>query len=121
MQFNKETPIYIQIKEVVYNAILSGEYENGQRIPSIRDMAVSLEVNPNTVTRTYSILQEEGVIENQRGLGYFTVSDAKDVVLRQKKDEFISLELPVLFTKMEKLGIPMDKVQSLYKEFTQGD
>ncbi|MFW5486081.1 MAG: GntR family transcriptional regulator [Sphaerochaetaceae bacterium] len=116
MQFNKETPIYIQIKDVVYNAILSGEYCGGERIPSIRDMAVSLEVNPNTVTRTYSILQEEGVIENQRGLGYFAVENAKDVVLNQMKDEFLTVEVPLFFSKMERLGIPMEKITTLYSE-----
>ncbi|MDC7246605.1 MAG: GntR family transcriptional regulator [Sphaerochaetaceae bacterium] len=116
MQFNKETPIYIQIKDVVYNAILSGEYCGGERIPSIRDMAVSLEVNPNTVTRTYAILQEEGVIENQRGLGYFAVENAKDVVLNQMKDEFLTVEVPLFFSKMERLGIPMEKITTLYSE-----
>jgi DNA-binding transcriptional regulator YhcF (GntR family) len=121
MQFNKETPIYIQIKDVVYNAILSGEYSDGQRIPSIRDMAVSLEVNPNTVTRTYSILQEEGVIENQRGLGYFAVADAKNVVLNQMKNEFITVEVPVFFSKMEKLGIPMETILSIYNDLKDGE
>ena len=121
MQFNKETPIYIQIKDVVYNAILSGEYCGGERIPSIRDMAVSLEVNPNTVTRTYSILQEEGVIENQRGLGYFAVENAKDVVLNQMKDEFLTVEVPLFFSKMERLGIPMEKIAALYSELKNGE
>ncbi len=85
MQFNKDNPIYLQIKEVIYNAILTEEFKNGERIPSIRDMAMSLEVNPNTVTRAYGLLQDEGIIDNQRGIGYFTKEDAIELVKKQEK------------------------------------
>jgi len=121
MQFNRETPIYIQIKDVVYNAILSGAYPDGERIPSIRDLAVSLEVNPNTVTRTYSILQDEGIIENQRGLGYFTVQHAKKVVLDQMKEVFLTIDVPQFFSKMEKLDISMEMLLSRFNELQNGE
>ncbi len=67
----------MQIAEYIHDLILSNVWEDGQRIPSVRDMAMELEVNPNTVIRTYSLLQEEGTLENQRGIGYFTVKDAR--------------------------------------------
>jgi DNA-binding transcriptional regulator YhcF (GntR family) len=89
----------------MYDQILSGAWANGERIPSIRDMAVQLEVNPNTVTRTYTLLQEEGTLENRRGIGYFTSSDAQQRVLETKRVAFMHKELPALFSTMQQLGI----------------
>ena len=105
MQFNKHTSIYLQIADYLYDRILSGDWPDGQRIPSIRDMAVQLEVNPNTVTRTYTLLQEEGTLENQRGIGYFTAPDARNQVLERKRKEFMRNELPTIFNTMEQLGL----------------
>lgn len=116
MQFNKDLPIYLQIKEVIYNAILAGEFKNGDRIPSIRDMAMSLEVNPNTVTRTYGLLQDEGIIDNQRGIGYFTSQDATILVSNKKKEEFLQHDVPLFFETMEKLNLEIDHIISIYEE-----
>jgi DNA-binding transcriptional regulator YhcF (GntR family) len=105
MQFNNQSAIYLQIAGYMYDQILSGAWANGERIPSIRDMAVQLEVNPNTVTRTYTLLQEEGTLENRRGIGYFTSSDAQQRVLETKRVAFMHKELPALFSTMQQLGI----------------
>ncbi|NCB03451.1 MAG: GntR family transcriptional regulator [Spirochaetia bacterium] len=115
MQFNKEIPIYLQIKEVIYNTILSGTYENGERIPSIRDMAITLEVNPNTVTRAYGLLQDEEVIENQRGIGYFTSVKAKEIVSKRKREEFLHKDVPLFFETMEKLDLSIDEIMLAYQ------
>ena len=114
MQFNKDNPIYLQIKEVIYNAILAEEYKNGERIPSIRDMAMSLEVNPNTVTRAYGLLQDEGIIDNQRGIGYFTKEDAIELVKNKKKEEFIQHDVPLFFQTMEKLNLSIESIIPIY-------
>ncbi len=110
MLFNNNTPIYIQIAELLYQKILNGEYENGSRIPSVRDMAVALEVNPNTVTRSYMILQEEGVIENKRGIGYFTDQDAFQIVMKKKQKEFLENDVPSFFSQMQQLGLSLDEI-----------
>jgi len=114
MQFNKDNPIYLQIKEVIYNAILTEEFKNGERIPSIRDMAMSLEVNPNTVTRAYGLLQDEGIIDNQRGIGYFTKEDAIELVKNKKKEEFIQHDVPLFFQTMEKLNLSIESIIPIY-------
>ncbi len=116
MQFNKDLPIYLQIKEIIYNAILAGEYKNGDRIPSIRDMAMNLEVNPNTVTRTYGLLQDEGIIDNQRGIGYFTSPDATILVSNKKKEEFLKHDVPLFFQTMEKLHLKLEHIISIYEK-----
>ncbi|WP_422481056.1 GntR family transcriptional regulator [Pleomorphochaeta sp. DL1XJH-081] len=123
MQFDKHTSIYLQIAEYLYDRILSGEWPDGQRIPSIRDMAVQLEVNPNTVTRTYTLLQEEGTLENQRGIGYFTAADARQKVLDQKREAFVRNELPAIFATMEQVGLTkndlIDQFETYQKEQKQ--
>lgn len=123
MQFDKHTSIYLQIAEYLYDRILSGQWPDGQRIPSIRDMAVQLEVNPNTVTRTYTLLQEEGTLENQRGIGYFTAADARQKVLDQKREAFVRNELPAIFATMEQVGLTkkdlIDQFETYQKEQKQ--
>ncbi|SMP48910.1 DNA-binding transcriptional regulator YhcF, GntR family [Sphaerochaeta associata] len=111
MQFNTLSPIYLQIAEYIHDLILNRVWEDGQRIPSVRDMAMELEVNPNTVIRTYAMLQEEGTLENQRGIGYFTAKDARALVLKQRRERFIKRELPQLFSTMETLGITLEDLQ----------
>ncbi len=111
MQFNTLSPIYLQIAEYLHDLILNRVWEDGQRIPSVRDMAMELEVNPNTVIRTYAMLQEEGTLENQRGIGYFTAKDARALVLKQRRERFIKRELPQLFSTMETLGITWEDLQ----------
>ena len=71
MEFSENKPIFVQIADRVHEGILRGSWTDEERIPSIREMAVETEVNPNTVTRTYSLLQEQGVVYNRRGIGYF--------------------------------------------------
>lgn len=117
MQFNKQTSIYLQIADFMYDRILSGDWPDGERIPSIRDMAIQLEVNPNTVTRTYTLLQEEGTLENQRGIGYFTAPDARQQVLNRKRDGFIKNELPAIFATMEQLGLAKDDLVQLFETY----
>ncbi|MDD3822877.1 MAG: GntR family transcriptional regulator [Sphaerochaetaceae bacterium] len=119
MQFNKHTSIYLQIADYMYDRILSGEWPDGQRIPSIRDMAVLLEVNPNTVTRTYTMLQEEGTLENQRGIGYFTAADARDQVLSRKREAFLKSELPLFFSTIGQLGLTMDQIRKAHEHYQQ--
>ena len=101
----------------MYDRILSGDWADGQRIQSIRDMAVQLEVNPNTVTRTYTLLQEEGTLENQRGIGYFTAPNARQQVLDQKREAFMRNELPTIFATMEQLGLTEDYLVRQYETY----
>ena len=116
MQFNTLSPIYLQIAEYIHDLILNRVWDDGQRIPSVRDMAMELEVNPNTVIRTYALLQEEGTLENQRGIGYFTAKDARTLVLKQRREKFIKRELPALFSTMETLGLTLEDLQNYARQ-----
>lgn len=119
MQFNTHLPIYIQIADHIRDLILGGTWPDGERIPSVRDLAVELEVNPNTVIRTYSLLQEEGTLDNKRGIGYFTSPHARSLVLKQKRNRFIETELPEFFASMEKLGITLEELEGYFRTFRE--
>ena len=78
MGFNEPNGIYLQIADQIRERILRGEWKTGERIPSIRELAVELGVNPNTVTRSYQRLLERELISNRRGRGYFVSENAAE-------------------------------------------
>lgn len=119
MQFNNRSPIYLQIAQYVQELIIGSVWIEEERIPSVRDMAMQLEVNPNTVIRTYSMLQEEGILENQRGIGYFTAKGAKSLVLKKKRNHFIKSELPNLFESMRTLEISLEEIETYFLLFNK--
>ena len=116
MNFNSEKPIYIQIADSICERILSGELKSGERIPSVREYGGALEVNPNTVMRTYERLTADGIIHNRRGIGYFIADDAASKVLEAERKSFYETELPLLKRRMELLGIEWEAVENFLKE-----
>lgn len=113
MEFTKEKAIYLQIVDLVFESILHQRWTEGERIPSVRDLAVSLEVNPNTVVRSYTYLQENGIIHNRRGLGYYVSPEATEKARAILRDEFIRHKLPRLVKSMKLLGIGFDELKQL--------
>jgi DNA-binding transcriptional regulator YhcF (GntR family) len=114
MEFSQPKGIYLQIADQMRDRILQSEWAEGERIPSIRELAVMLGVNPNTVTKSYQALTDRNIIENQRGLGYFVARDAKRTILREMKNEFIDEELPRVFRTMRLLDMPIDELTAHY-------
>ena len=110
MEFSEPKGIYLQIADQIRERILRGEWKAGQRIPSIRELAVELGVNPNTVTRSYQKLLERELITNQRGRGYFVGESAADRALDAMRDEFMRDELPKIIRTMRLLGIRVDDI-----------
>jgi len=115
MEFKEKQAIYLQIGDHICENILKKQWRVGDKIPSIREMAVSLEVNPNTVMRTYSYLQDTGIIFNRRGIGYFVAKDAYEKARDLKKKKFINSELPHLFRTMDLLKVTFEDLKELYK------
>ena len=110
MEFSEPKGIYLQIADQIRERILRGEWEAGQRMPSIRELAVELGVNPNTVTRSYRKLLERELITNQRGKGYFVGARAADRALSEMRDEFMRDELPRIIGTMHLLGLGIDDI-----------
>lgn len=117
MEFKDNEAIYLQIAAFVSDQILMGKWPGGQKIPSVRDMAVELEVNPNTVMRSYEFLQGLEIIYNKRGLGLFVAEDGFDKVKAYRKENFVRQNLPELFKNMYLLGISIDEISRQYQNF----
>ena len=77
MQFSEDKPIWRQIYELIATRILSGEWQEAERIVSVRELAAEVGVNPNTVMRSYEKLEGDGIIFNRRGIGFFVSEGAK--------------------------------------------
>lgn len=105
MEFRKQKPIYLQIADRLMEQILAAELKEEDRVPSVRDVAEAMGVNPNTVMRTFEYLQGEEIIYNRRGVGYFVSPDAKQKILAEQRREFLEEELPLIKQKMKILGI----------------
>ena len=117
MQYRESQSIYLQIADYVCEKILLKEWVEGERIPSVRELAVQLEVNPNTVMRTYEFLQQQEIIYNQRGIGFFTSDNAIQQAVEYRKQVFIEKELPQVFRSLFLLGMNPDELQPGYEQY----
>jgi len=117
MKFDENQTIFIQIAEQFRRDILKGRWKEDERLPSIRETAVELQVNPNTVAKSYIELEDNEVIYKQRGLGYYVASGAKDRIMKKKKTEFFQKDLPEIFRNLEMLNIGTDELCDLYDKF----
>ena len=116
MEFLKKQAIYLQIADHVCEQVLLNKWKANDKIPSVREMAVMLEVNPNTVLRTYLFLESQGVIYKERGLGYYIAEKAKQQTLQLKRKSFFKEELPQFFKATQLLGIQFNEIQQLYQK-----
>jgi len=117
MEFRDNEAIYLQIAAFVSDNILLGKWPAEQKIPSVRDLAIELEVNPNTVMRSYEFLQNQEVIYNKRGLGLFVSSDGYEKVKAFRKARFIEQDLPVFFRNIYLLDIDPEDLAKWYGRF----
>jgi GntR family transcriptional regulator len=117
MEFKENPAIYIQIAEYVCEQILLKKWKLGDKIMSIRDLAVTMEVNPNTVQRAYDFLQQRDIITNKRGIGYFIEDDAMDRILNFRREQFIENELPVFMRNIFLLKIDFREIKALFDQY----
>ncbi|MDN3587678.1 GntR family transcriptional regulator [Pedobacter aquatilis] len=119
MEFRDNKAIYLQIADYVCEHILLEKWKADEKVPSVRELAVEMEVNPNTVMRTYELLQNKGIINNKRGIGFFIDEHAIDNVKSYRKIQFIDDELPVVFRNIYLLNIGFDELQAKYESFVK--
>jgi len=117
MEFRDNEAIYLQIAAYVSENILLGKWPAEQKIPSVRDLAIELEVNPNTVMRAYEFLQNQEVIINKRGLGLFVAADGYDKVKAYRKERFIQQDLSEFFRNIYLLDISQEDLALWYEKF----
>jgi DNA-binding transcriptional regulator YhcF (GntR family) len=114
MRFNNDRPIFAQIADLLTADVLSGRIPPGGRIPSARELAASLEVNPNTATRALQSLADAGVARCERGLGYFVADSGADMAKAERRRRFFEEDLPRLFKDMDELAVEPAEILKRY-------
>lgn len=117
MEFRDNEAIYLQIAAYVSENILLEKWPEEHKIPSVRDLAVELQVNPNTVMRTYEFLQNKEIIYNKRGIGFFVAPTAVKKVKEYRKDRFLQQDLPEFFRNIYLLDISLEEIQKRFEGF----
>lgn len=110
MEFNDNKPIYRQIIDFAYSQIMADVWLPEQRIPSVRELSVDLQVNSRTVLKAMEHLQGLGIIAVKRGMGFSLSPDAKKRVNEERRKEFFSTTLPDFIAQMQLLGINRDDI-----------
>jgi GntR family transcriptional regulator len=116
MRFNDDKPIFAQIAELFADDIVAGRIPPGERLPSARDIASSLEVNPNTAARALQALSESGITRLERGTGYYVSETGAQIARELRKTRFLDEEVPRLFRSMSDLGVTFGEIERRWKD-----
>lgn len=119
MEFRDTQAIYLQIGDYICEQILLGQWKEGERILSVRELGVQLQVNPNTVMRTFDFLQNLDIIFNKRGVGYFVSLKATQKILDYRKKQFVEQELPHLFKSIYLLEMDINVIKTMYLKYQE--
>lgn len=114
MKYSKDQPIYVQLMEDIKVKILNGTYSFGDKLPSIREYAEEMLVNPNTVQRAFRELENLNYIESRTGLGYYT-NDSKEEIKKFKR-EYLNIEIDNFIEKMTQLNFDKKEIIEIIKE-----
>jgi len=109
-------PIYQQLRERTIARILSGELAEGEALPSVRQIAVEMQINPITVSKAYQMLVDDELVEKRRGLGMFVVAGARQRLLASEREHFLHQEWPQLLQRIHNLGIDLQQLQDLLQQ-----
>ncbi|MFQ3230800.1 GntR family transcriptional regulator [Reinekea sp.] len=116
-EFDSTSAIYLQVADLMSEKILAGEWLPLERVPSVREVASLVKVNPNTVMRSFAHLQDNAIIFNKRGVGYFVSQDGVEKIIHHKKSEFIDLKLPKVFREADVLSITPEELARFYEQY----
>ena len=106
-KWNEDQPIYRQLRDRVVAMILEGVLGDGDALPSVRNVAAEYRLNPLTVLKGYQELVDEGLVEKRRGLGMFVLEGARDRLLADERDKFLTQQWPEFRTTMQRLGLAL--------------
>ena len=116
-EFRTDRPIYRQIVDYACALILKGQWLPGEKIPSVRELAVGMGVNSHTVLKAFDELQQQGLITPRRGMGFFLADNAPRLMQQENRQEFFVDTMPEIFSRMASLGITIDEIVGEYREW----
>ncbi|MGL1889365.1 MAG: GntR family transcriptional regulator [Reichenbachiella sp.] len=111
MNFINDKSIFLQIADNISEKVVSGIYKSGEKIPSVRELAADMGVNPTTIMRAFNELQHMEIIENKRGIGYYVKKDAVSIIQKHKKNEFFEAVLPEFLRQARMAGVSQDELK----------
>lgn len=114
MEFNNREPIYLQIVNAIKRKIVSREIAVGEKLPSVRELAGELKVNPNTVQRVYAELEREGLVYTRRGMGKYVSED--ETLVKGLRNEMARNVLVSFIEKMKDLGFDKEEILDSVKK-----
>ena len=104
-EWNDSQPIYRQLRDRVVDMILDGVLQEGDPLPSVRNVAAEYRVNPITVLKGYQQLVDEQLVEKRRGLGMFIQPGARDLLLQGERQKFLAEQWPRVVATIQRLGL----------------
>ena len=110
--WNDNVPIYRQLRERVVAMILDGALNEGDALPSVRQVAADYQINPLTVSKAYQELVDEQLVEKRRGLGMYITEGARDQLLKSERERFLREEWPPLRDRLNRLGLDLETLQN---------
>lgn len=112
--FDNERPIYIQLVEIIRTKIVSGNLKKGERLPSVRELALTMKVNPNTMQKALVELENEGLVYTERTNGKFVTED-EDLIEKVKK-ELAKEKVNTYLNSMKNIGISFEEAINYLQE-----
>ena len=100
-----EKPVYVRLRETIADAILAGQYGDGDPLPSVRAFATEQQANPLTVAKAYQGFQDDGLIVVKRGVGMFVAVGARARLRDSERKRFVAEEWPEIRARMKRLGL----------------
>jgi DNA-binding transcriptional regulator YhcF (GntR family) len=116
VDFKPNYPIYLQVADFICERVLKGEWCNGDKLPALKDLAITTSVNPNTVIKALGFLVDHDILSTQRGVGYFLTENALALTQELKRRQFVDEALPAVFASMDLLGLTLDELNRIYGE-----
>ena len=116
---DNDRPIYLQLMERIQRDFIAGVYQPGDKLPSVRDLALEAAVNPNTMQKALSELERSGLVYSQRTSGRFITEDTE--MLTQMKKELATEHIQEFFQKMEQLGFSRAELLTLVTKAAEGE
>lgn len=116
-EFQSSKPIYLQIADRVFYRLIRSELSPGDKLPSVREMAVQMKVNPNTIQRTYSEMERLGIVETRRGQGTF-IAERSDLKA-ELKDRLTKDVFKRFIQEMAELGLSPEEMLEGIKQYAE--
>lgn len=117
MKFDDKVPIYYQIKEYLYHQIVTGALQPGEKLPSVRQLAIDVTANVNTVQRALTEMLSEEIIESQRGKGNFVTTDIESI--KQLRNKLVKEQLTLVYQQLHALNLSDDEILSEMKSYME--